>query len=227
MIRRFLWVALAAFSFAFFYAKLQAQQVTGPTGPQVTLVCAYNSSPPTITAGNLALVQCDSSGNIITSGGGGGGGAVTVANGADVAQGNTADAAYTGSGTSTIIAALKGLYAAATSPIPMPVNITPTDCSTTVTVGGTAQVLITAQTALHGFTVANIDATSGSGEPLWVSFTGTAAASTAASYPLAPPTSSTSFAGMGSYTTPVGFGMNHAVSILGATTGHKISCTWW
>jgi hypothetical protein len=105
-------------------------------------------------------------------------------------------------------------------------NITPTDCSGTITTGGTAQPAIAAQTTLHGFTIANIDASAGSGEPLWLSFTTTAAAATAASYPLAPP-AATTFAGMGSYSTPPGFGTNHAVSIIGATTGHKFSCSWW
>lgn len=42
-------------------------------------------------------------------GGGGGGGAVTVANGADVAQGSTADAAYT-TGAGTIVSILKGVF---------------------------------------------------------------------------------------------------------------------
>jgi len=105
-------------------------------------------------------------------------------------------------------------------------NVTPTDCSGTITTGGTAQNAITAQTTLHGFTIANIDASAGSGEPLWLSLTTTAAAATAASYPLAPP-AATTFAGMGSYSTPPGFGTNHAVSIIGATTGHKFSCSWW
>lgn len=107
-----------------------------------------------------------------------------------------------------------------------PVNITATDCSGTIATGGTAQNAFTAQTTLHGFTVANIDSTAGSGEPLWVSFTTTAAASTVASYPLPPPTT-TSFSGYGSFTTPPGFALNHAMSIIGATTAHKYSCTWW
>jgi hypothetical protein len=105
-------------------------------------------------------------------------------------------------------------------------NVTLTDCSGTITTGGTAQPAIAAQTTLHGFTIANTDASAGSGEPIWISFTTTAAASTAASYPIAPPTATT-FAGMGSYTTPPGFGTNHAVSIVAATTSHKFSCTWW
>ena len=40
-------------------------------------------------------------------GGSGGGGAVTIANGADVAEGNTADAAWSGSGSGTVVAVLK------------------------------------------------------------------------------------------------------------------------
>lgn len=105
-------------------------------------------------------------------------------------------------------------------------NVTPTDCSGTITAGGTAQNAIAASSTIHGFTIANIDSTTGSGEPLWISFTTTAAASTAGSYPLAAPTATT-FAGFGSYSTPSGFGSNHAVSIIGVTTGHKFSCTTW
>lgn len=107
-----------------------------------------------------------------------------------------------------------------------PINITATACSGTITTGGTAQSAITAQSTLHGFTIANVDASAGSGEPLWISFTTTAAASGTDSWPLAAPTT-TSFSGMGSYTTPPGFGLNHAVSVIAATTGHKFSCTWW
>ena len=105
-------------------------------------------------------------------------------------------------------------------------NNTPTDCSIALTTGGTAQNIIAASSTIRGFTIANIDTTSGSGEPIWISFTTTAAASTIGSYPLAAPTATT-FAGLSSYTTPVGFGSNHAVSVIAATTGHKISCTTW
>lgn len=105
-------------------------------------------------------------------------------------------------------------------------NVTATDCSGTISSGGTAQNAFTAQTTLHGFTIANIDPTSGSGEPLWISFTTTAAASTAGSYPLAAPTATT-FASLSSFTTPPGFGLNHALSVIATTTGHKFSCTWW
>jgi hypothetical protein len=104
-------------------------------------------------------------------------------------------------------------------------NVTATDCSGTITSGGTAQNAFTAQTTLHGFTIANVD-TGHNAEVLWISFTTTAAASSAGSYPLPAPTATT-FAGFGSFTTPPGFGTNHAVSIIGATTGHVFSCTWW
>lgn len=105
-------------------------------------------------------------------------------------------------------------------------NITPTDCSGTIAAGGVAQNAFGAQVALHGFTIANIDTTAGSGEPLWISFTTTAAASTAGSYPLAAPTTTT-FAFLSSFTAPPGFGSNHAVSVIAVTTGHKYSCTYW
>jgi len=161
-------------------------------------------------------------------------GAVTIANGADVALGSTTDTAAT-TGTATLIALIKGLITQVQASIASGSNIigatltgfnvTPTDCSNTITTGGFPQAAITAQTTLHGFTIANID-TGHNDEVLWISFTGTAAALGTASWPLAAPTAST-FAGMGSYTTPPGFGTNHAVSIIGATTGHLYSCSWW
>lgn len=101
-------------------------------------------------------------------------------------------------------------------------NVTPTDCSGTVATGGTAVNAFAAQTTLHGFTILNDDTS----EPLWISFTTTAAASTAGSYPLAPATA-TSFAGSSSFTSPPGFGTNHALSVVAATSAHKYSCTWW
>lgn len=110
--------------------------------------------------------------------------------------------------------------------VDFPINIYTHDCSGTITAGGTAQALISTQFALHGFVLANIDASAGSGEPIWFSFTGTAASATAGSYPLAAP-AATSYVGLSSWTSPAGFGSNHAVSIIAATTGHKFSCTWW
>lgn len=48
-----------------------------PGGQGIPVVCAYNSSPPTIATGNFLYVQCSSTGSLLTSGGGGGGGSVT------------------------------------------------------------------------------------------------------------------------------------------------------
>lgn len=99
-------------------------------------------------------------------------------------------------------------------------NIGPGDCSTTITTGGTAQVMLAAKTNRKGFQVLNFDTT----EPLWISFTGTATANAIGSYPIPAATAST-FAGAGSYYSNIGFNTN--ISIIGATTGHKFSCTNW
>lgn len=107
-----------------------------------------------------------------------------------------------------------------------PSNVTPTDCSGTITSGGLAQVAIAAQTSLHGLVIKNIDATHPSGgEPLWFSFTGTAAPGAAGSYSLAAPTP-VSFTGGESFSSPTFAGFNHAISIYGGTTSHAFTCTW-
>lgn len=143
--------------------------------------------------------------------------------------GETNYALETSGNLASILAAVQGSIPAGTANIGQvggSINITPTDCSVAITTGGTAQSIIAANAALHGFSIANIDTSTGSGEPVWMSFTTTASANTLASYPLAAPTATT-FASLSSYTTPVGFGTNHAVSVIAATTGHKISCTYW
>lgn len=48
--------------------------------------------------------------------------AVTVANGADVAEGTTADSAYTGTGSCTTISCLKGIYTGMVAPTPAGTN---------------------------------------------------------------------------------------------------------
>jgi hypothetical protein len=189
--------------------------------------------------------------------GGGGGAITAATNsyavgalqdGADATEGTKADTAYAGSGSATVVSILKGIYNALVAALPAgsniigkvgidqttpgttngvvqnagPSNVTATACSGTVTSGGAANNAFTAQTTLHGFTIANIDTT----EVLWISFTTTAAASGTDSYPL-PAATATTFAGFGSFTSPPGFGLNHALSVLAATTGHKFSCTWW
>lgn len=45
------------------------QQALPPLSP---IVCAYNSSPPTVTTGQMVYAQCNATGQLITSGSGGG-----------------------------------------------------------------------------------------------------------------------------------------------------------
>jgi hypothetical protein len=174
--------------------------------------------------GTVQNAEIDSSGNLHVGAPSG-----AFVDGSIATLGTEADAPCTVPTTTTactLAALTKALINVADSPILLPVNISPTDCSVALTTGGTAQNIISASATIHGFTIANIDASAGSGEPVWISFTTTAAASTIGSYPLAAPTAST-FVGLNSYTTPTGFASNHAVSVIAVTTGHKISCTYW
>lgn len=61
--------ALTLLSLIGWFYLAAAQQVL-PPGPPISgaVVCAYNTSPPTVTTGQWVLVQCDSTGKLITSG---------------------------------------------------------------------------------------------------------------------------------------------------------------
>lgn len=112
-----------------------------------------------------------------------------------------------------------------------PQNVTPNDCSGTITTGGTSQYLIPATapnvnpvTKIRGFMIMNVDTTS---EGLCINFNGSigsATCSTAGYYFLQPATST---AAGGSYSAQIGFGTNKNPTIVAATTGHKFSCTYW
>ena len=65
-------------------------------------------------AGIQAQLNVDGSGNLLVASAAGGD-AVTIADGANVAQGTTTDAAWSGSGAGTIIAILKAIWATAGS----------------------------------------------------------------------------------------------------------------
>lgn len=85
-----------------------AQTFSMPPPAGVTVVgCVYNLSPPTLLTATAGFMQCDSTGKLIVSGGGGGGGAVTIADGADVAEGATSDTATTAGSTGTVSAKLR------------------------------------------------------------------------------------------------------------------------
>lgn len=72
--------------------------------------CKATAAAPAYAEGSRQPLSCDLSGTLRATGGGGGGGAVTMADGADAAQGTTTDAAKTDSTLSgTVIAWLKGI----------------------------------------------------------------------------------------------------------------------
>jgi hypothetical protein len=79
----------------------------------------FLTSPGTLTTTNMAPLQVDSTGNLRVNvvAGGAGGGAVTVANGADVVEGNNTDAASCASGTS-VVSCLRQVNASINSAIP-------------------------------------------------------------------------------------------------------------
>ncbi len=104
------------------------------------------------------------------------------------------------------------------------VNVTPTNCSISATSG--AQDLLPTSTTRHGYLITNIDATTGGGEPIWISFTGAAGAAAAGSFPLPAPTAP-SYTNAGTFSSPLGFGSNTIVSARVATNGHIISCVYW
>ena len=192
------------------------------------------------TIGTLAYPTVDVNGTFCTNAaGGGGGGSVTQGTSpwidnicqagattpcAQVKAGNTAAA-----GDNALVVADPNLLAAATSPIPagtnviggvtFPVNVGVTDCSGTVTTGGTAQNAFAAGATKHGFFIMNL-----SSDPMWINFTGAAVVGGSGSFLL--PAGSSTIAG-GSFTAPPGFGMNTALSVIAATTSDAFTCKWY
>jgi fibronectin-binding autotransporter adhesin len=210
----------------------QGSTTSGQTGYLVE--GAVTTGSPTYTTAQTSPLSLDTTGalRVNVTAGGAGGGAVTVASGADVVEGTITTAHGCSVAGYTVIGCLgqidddvKGSIPAGTNSIgttQLPANVTATDCSGTVVTGGTAVNAFTAQTTLHGFTIVNTNTS----EVMWISFTTTAAASTAGSYPI-PAATATTFAGGGSFTSPPGFGLNHALSVVAATSAHPYSCTWW
>lgn len=74
-----------------------AQQWT-PGGTGIPVVCAYNSSPPTVTSGLFVYAQCNSSGTLLTTGGGGGGSSAFTVSHASTTALSTALSAKTSAG---------------------------------------------------------------------------------------------------------------------------------
>lgn len=88
------------------------------------------------------------------------------------------------------------------------------DGSTTITLGGTAQFLFSSAIPIHGFSVWNPDAA----EDLWISESTTAALNATGSLKIP--------AGAG-YESPPSQAPASAISIIGATTGHKFTARYW
>ena len=94
-------------------------------------------------------------------------------------------------------------------------GIAASDGSTTITIGGTAQSLFAGATPTNGWWVVNPDST----EDCWVSDSTTAAANNTGSMRLA--------LNGGSIMTPPGYKPFAAVSVVCATTGHKLTARKW
>jgi hypothetical protein len=80
------------------------RQIIGQPVPTNAVPIAVKDSD-----GNLNWPNLDSSGNLKVASAGGGGGAVTIADGADVAEGATTDTKVTGDNTGTVSAKLRGI----------------------------------------------------------------------------------------------------------------------
>ena len=104
-----------------------------------------------------------------------------------------------------------GSAVSSTNPLPVQnANASPTDRSSTITTGGSAQVAMAALTTRKGYFFQNI-----SSESMWGSFTGTAAPNAAGSFPIQP--NGVIRSTQACETT--------ALSIYGATTG-KVFTAW-
>lgn len=214
-------IALALFALFAFSASASAQVIPPGTNP-VPAGCAYFlSGAPSPVSGQGFWLQCDVNGNLKIAGSFSAAGTTSNAtSGVATSSTNTPNVAYNYGFNGTTWDQLqvdtnKNLKVS----VQGAVNIGPTDCSGTITTGGTAQNAFAANAGVHGFTIMNL-----STDPMWISFTTTAAIGSVQSYLLG--AGSTTTAG-GSYSSPLGFGINTALSVIAATTADKWSCTRW
>ena len=101
-------------------------------------------------------------------------------------------------------------------------------CAVTTLAQGVNQVIAPAAN-VYRFSIANVDATTGGGEAVIINWDQGTAASTpgGSNFPLAPPTSATTLAGMGTYTSPSDFAPHNGLFVYSPTAGHKIACSQW
>ncbi len=100
------------------------------------------------------------------------------------------------------------------NPLPVEATFAATDGSAAIALGGTAQSLFAGTVPANGYSVSNPDAA----EELWISDTTVAVANNTGSI-LVPPGYE--------YTSPAGRKPIGAVSVVAATTGHKITASRW
>lgn len=199
--------------------KVDGSAVTQPVSGTVTANAGTNLNTSTLaTSANQTNASqktqiVDGSGNVIA--------ATTNALNAFVTNTNANGSATSANSAPVVIASDQSALATLS-----PVNITPHDCSVTLTTGGTAQNAFNAAATIHGFRLQNWD-TGHNNEDIWFSTTTTAAATTNGSYRIAASPAANTTVQSSTYITPNGEGINTALSVVAATTGHKISCTYW
>lgn len=113
-----------------------------PPAGSIAFLCVYNTVAPVLTDGQITFAQCDINGQVKTTGGGGGGGgggAVTIADGADVAEGATADAAVASGAAGTVSAKLR-LVTTQLSTLATALSTINTTLGTPLQTGGTVAV---------------------------------------------------------------------------------------
>lgn len=99
-------------------------------------------------------------------------------------------------------------------------NLPVTNCSGTITVGGTSQTLLPFSSTRRGFALMNL-----STDKLGFSFVGAAAIDAIGTFHLTPATVGPTGNAGGSYVSTSA--VNNAVTIVGATTGDKFTCMAW
>lgn len=118
---------------------------SGGTSPTATFTVdiSYGNTPPSSSVTNTGT-------------------AMSIADGADVAEGSTGDTAYTGSGSASVISILKGMY-----------NKVGTPTETVVDVTNTGVTLLAANASRKGLLIQNL-----SDQPIYLRFDGTTPSST-------------------------------------------------
>lgn len=126
-----------------------------------------------------------------------------------------------GTSGTTLTQILAAIIAATLTPpiaVTASVSVTPTNCSGSITTGGTAQQLFAASATRHFYQIQNDDITRV--ENLGISeVTATPVVGAAGTWTLSSLT--------GSYTSPLHYVPNTAIFIVGATTGHTFTCVTW